>query len=73
MEIPLAQLVAAPFLDICLKFDTNGQLSTRLYDKREDFNFSYYKLSTQGLDSVVFFVILLEIRHINCDLYLSLE
>ena len=27
------------FLDIYLKFNSNGQLSTRLYDKRCDFNF----------------------------------
>ena len=30
---------SASFLDIYLKFETNGQLSTWLYDKREDFNF----------------------------------
>ena len=28
------------FLEIYLKFDTNGQLYIRLYDKRDDFNFS---------------------------------
>ena len=31
---------SALLLDIYLKFDTNGQLSTRLYDKRDDFNFA---------------------------------
>jgi hypothetical protein len=30
---------SASFLDIYLTFDTNGQLSTRVYDKRDDFNF----------------------------------
>ena len=28
------------YLDIFLKYDTNGHLSTRLYDKRDDFNFT---------------------------------
>ena len=27
------------FLDLYLEFDTNGQLSTRIYDKRDDFEF----------------------------------
>ena len=31
---------SASYLDIFLKYDTNGHLSTRLYDKRDDFNFS---------------------------------
>jgi hypothetical protein len=28
------------YLDILLKLDTNGKLTTQLYDKRDDFNFS---------------------------------
>jgi hypothetical protein len=27
------------FLDLYLEFDDNGQLSTKIYDKRDDFNF----------------------------------
>ena len=30
------------FLDIYLKYDTNGQLSVRAYDKRDDFKFNSY-------------------------------
>ena len=30
---------SASFLDLFLEFDTNGHLSTRIYDKRDDFNF----------------------------------
>ena len=30
---------SASFLDLYLEFDTNGQLSTRIYDKRDDFKF----------------------------------
>jgi hypothetical protein len=30
---------SASFLDICLEFDDSGQLSTNIYDKRDDFNF----------------------------------
>jgi hypothetical protein len=26
-------------LDVCLEFDDSGQLSTKIYDKRDDFNF----------------------------------
>jgi hypothetical protein len=29
----------ASFLDLYLEFDDNGQLSTKIYDKRGDFNF----------------------------------
>ena len=29
----------ASFLDFFLKFDDSGQLSTKIYDKRDDFNF----------------------------------
>jgi hypothetical protein len=28
-----------PYLDILLKFDTNGKLTTQLYNKRDDFIF----------------------------------
>jgi hypothetical protein len=31
---------SASFLDIYIKFDTNGQLPNRLFDKRDDFNFT---------------------------------
>ena len=30
---------SASFLDVCLEFDDSGQLSTKMYDKRDDFNF----------------------------------
>jgi hypothetical protein len=30
---------SASFLDLCLEFDDIGQLSTTIYDKRDDFNF----------------------------------
>ena len=29
---------SASFLDIYLEFDDNGQISTKIYDKRDDFN-----------------------------------
>jgi hypothetical protein len=29
---------------LTFKYDTNGQLSTRLYDKRDDFNFANINL-----------------------------
>ena len=35
---PIYSASSASFIDIYLKIDINGQLSTRLYDKREDFN-----------------------------------
>jgi hypothetical protein len=31
---------SASYLDILLKLDTNGKITTQLYDKRDDFNFS---------------------------------
>jgi hypothetical protein len=31
--------LSASFLDIYLEFDDSGQLSTKIYDKRDDFNF----------------------------------
>jgi hypothetical protein len=30
---------SASFLDLYLEFDDSGQLSTKMYDKRDDFNF----------------------------------
>jgi hypothetical protein len=30
---------SASFLDLYLEFDDSGQLSTKFYDKRDDFNF----------------------------------
>jgi hypothetical protein len=30
---------SASSLDLCLEFDDSGQLSTKTYDKRDDFNF----------------------------------
>jgi hypothetical protein len=30
---------SASFLDLCLDLDDSGQLSTKIYDKRDDFNF----------------------------------
>ena len=30
---------SASFLDLCLEFDDSGQLSTKIYNKRDDFNF----------------------------------
>jgi hypothetical protein len=31
--------LSASFLDIYLEFDDSGQISTKIYDKRDDFNF----------------------------------
>jgi hypothetical protein len=31
--------LSASFLDLYLEFDDNGQISTKIYDKRDDFNF----------------------------------
>ena len=31
---------SAPYLDVLLKLNTNGKITTRLYDKRDGFNFS---------------------------------
>jgi hypothetical protein len=30
---------SATFLDLYLEFDDSGQLGTKIYDKRDDFNF----------------------------------
>jgi hypothetical protein len=35
--VPIAS--SASFLDIYLEFDDSGQISTKIYDKRDDFNF----------------------------------
>jgi hypothetical protein len=35
--------IFAWYLDILLKLDTNGKLTTQLYYKRDDFNFSIVK------------------------------
>jgi hypothetical protein len=32
--------ISASYLDVLLKLDTNGKITTQLYDKRDDFNFS---------------------------------
>jgi hypothetical protein len=31
--------ISASYLDVLLKLDTNGNLTTQLYDKRDNFNF----------------------------------
>jgi hypothetical protein len=31
---------SASYLDVLLKLDINGKITTQLYDKRDDFNFS---------------------------------
>jgi hypothetical protein len=31
---------SALFLDLYLEFDDSGQISTKIYDKRDDFNFN---------------------------------
>jgi hypothetical protein len=33
------------YLDVLLKLDTSGKLTTQLYDKRDDFNFSIVNYS----------------------------
>jgi hypothetical protein len=35
---------SASFLDLYLEFDDSGQLSTKIYDKRDDFNFKIINL-----------------------------
>ena len=39
-KIPQNVLHLLPYLDVLLKLDTNGKITTQLYDKRDDFNFS---------------------------------
>ena len=36
---------SASYLDLLLSIGRDGQLLTSLYDKRDDFQFPYYKLS----------------------------
>jgi hypothetical protein len=36
---------SASFLDLYLEFDDSGQLSTKIYDKRDDFNFKIINFS----------------------------
>jgi hypothetical protein len=38
-EFCLKKASSASFLDLYLEFHDSGQLSTKIYDKREDFNF----------------------------------
>jgi hypothetical protein len=33
---------SASFLDLYLEFDDSGQLNTKIYDKRDDFNVQQY-------------------------------
>jgi hypothetical protein len=33
---------SASFLDLCLEFDDSGQISTKIYDKRDDFTFTSF-------------------------------
>ena len=37
---------SASFLDLYLEFDDSGQLSTKMYDKRDDFNFKIKNFQT---------------------------
>ena len=37
--LPLIYPPSASFLDLYLEFDDSGQISTKIYDKRDDFNF----------------------------------
>jgi hypothetical protein len=37
---------SASFMDIYLEFDDNGQPSTKIYDKRDDFNFKIINIPT---------------------------
>jgi hypothetical protein len=41
IKVPLIfRLVAALYLDVLLKLDSKGEITTQLYYKRDDFNFS---------------------------------
>jgi hypothetical protein len=40
---------SASFLDLYLKFDDSGQLSTKIYDKRDDFNFKIINFPKRGI------------------------
>ena len=39
LKKPQKQIVRHLFLDLHLEFDSSGKLSTKIYDKRDDFNF----------------------------------
>jgi hypothetical protein len=43
IKIPLETASSASFIEIYLKFNTNGQVSTRFNDKREEQGFDTYK------------------------------
>jgi hypothetical protein len=49
---------SASFLDLCLEFDDSGQLSTKIYDKRADFNF--YKLFKRSNKANLFIALVQE-------------
>ena len=36
--------LSASFLDLYLEFDDSGQISTKIYDKRDNFNFKIINL-----------------------------
>jgi hypothetical protein len=38
---------SASFLDLYLEFDDSGQISTKIYDKRDDFNFKSARRGAQ--------------------------
>ena len=44
INIPLETASSASFIEIYLKFNTNGQVSTRFNDKREDIKFAVINL-----------------------------
>jgi DNA-dependent RNA polymerase auxiliary subunit epsilon len=39
-----ADNISAPYLDLHLEIDSEVRLRTKLYDKREDFNFPFVNL-----------------------------
>jgi hypothetical protein len=39
---------SASFLDLYLEFDDSGQISTEIYDKRDDFNFKIINFPNRG-------------------------
>ena len=39
LKVTTDRASSASFLDLYLEFDDSGQLSTKIYDKRDDFNF----------------------------------
>ena len=46
IKIPLETAYSASFIEIYFKFNTNGQVSTRFNDKREDIKFAVINLHT---------------------------